>query len=89
MVAGVVIGKHRTMHRGICDICTFGERNPAKAWAGNEIHGFHGFNVTQENWQKGMPKSFTNNSKVGQQRAEVKLFASFFDFAVGQKIVGF
>ena len=39
-------------------------RNHAKVWAGDEIQGFHCFNVMQENVQKGMPQSFKNNPKV-------------------------
>ena len=39
-------------------------RNHAKVLAGDEIQGFHGFSVMQENLQKGMPQSFKNDPKV-------------------------
>ena len=43
--------------RNMCHLYFRKGRNNAKVWAGDEIQGFHGFSVMQENFQKGMPFS--------------------------------
>jgi hypothetical protein len=46
-------------------------------WAGDEIQGFHGFNVMQENVQKGMSQSFKNDPKVALRKV-VFIYVRFF-----------
>ena len=64
-------------------------RNHAKVWAGDEIQGFHGSSVMQENVQKGMPQSFKNDPKVALRNVFFDLCSFFCDFVGGRKIAIF
>jgi hypothetical protein len=58
-------------------------------WAGDEIQGFHGFSVMEDNLQKGMPQSFKTESKVALRSVFFYLCSFFCDFVGGRKIAIF